>query len=209
MPLAIFAAFAYAALTLLDLLFLRKSTWALAFIGGCLGLFAIVHLVVMNSGLRHWTAELIASEPMGTRENPFVAMRILMAHSFLLSPGPGLYVLTFCLFLVSALAYSRAIPRMEVVIRSSPRVDISETIRVCPLDPALPEETCTSINVSRYGLYFETRATHYYSGMEARFNRNPGAHDSTNHEERGSVVRIDALGSGKNGVAMRIIFPAA
>jgi hypothetical protein len=208
-PLAIFAAFAYAALALLDLFLLRKATWPLAFIGGCLGLYAIVHLVILNSGLRYWTAELIASEPMGPRDDPSVALRILMAHSFRLSPGPGLYALTVCMFLASALAYSRAIPRIELVVRRSPRLEISETIRVCPLDPALPEETCKSVNVSRYGLYFETRATHYYSGMEARFNRNPGAHDSTNREERGSVVRIDTLGNGKHGVAMRIIFPVA
>ena len=76
-PLAIFAAFAFAALALLDLFFIRKATGTLAFLGGCFGLLAIVHLMFMDSGLRAWTAELIATEPLGTHEDPFVAMRIL------------------------------------------------------------------------------------------------------------------------------------
>jgi hypothetical protein len=207
-PLAIFAAFAFAALALLDLFLIRKATGTLAFLGGCFSLLAIVHLMIMNSGLRTWTAELIASEPLGSPEDPFVAMRILMAHSFQLTPGPGLHVLTACLFLVAALSYSRAIPRMERVVRRSPRVESAQTIHVRPLDPVLPEENCTSLNVSQFGLYFETAATHYYSGMEVRLTRNPGAGDAPNHEERGSVVRIDKLADGKRGIAIRILKPA-
>ena len=207
-PLAIFAAFAFAALALLDLIFIRKATGTLAFIGGFFGLLAIVQLMLMNSGLRSWTAELIGSQPLGPHEDPFVAMRILMAHSFQLTPGPGLHVLTACLFLVAALSYSRAIPRMERVVRRSARVDSSQTIHVRPLDPALPEETCTSLNVSQYGLYFETGATHYYSGMEVRLTRTSDAADSAKHEERGSVVRIDKLQSGQRGIAIRILTPA-
>jgi hypothetical protein len=207
-PLAIFVAFAFAALALLDLLFIRKGIGTLAFLGGCFSLLAIVHLMLMDSGLRAWTAELIATEPLGPHEDPFVAMRILMAHSFQLTPGPGLHVLTACLFLVAALSYSRAIPRMEAVVRRSPRVESSQIVHVRPLDPALPDETCTSLNISQYGLYLETSATHYYSGMEIRLTRDPDAADSANHEERGSVVRVDKLPDGKRGVAIRIIRPA-
>ena len=207
-PLAIFAAFAFAALALLDLFFIRKATGTLAFLGGCFGLLAIAHLMFMDSGLRAWTAELIATEPLGTHEDPFVAMRILMAHSFQLAPGPGLHVLTACLFLAAALSYSRAIPRMEGVVRRSPRAESSQIFHVRPLDPAFPEETCTSLNVSQFGLYLESSATYYYSGMEVRLTRNPGAPDSANHEERGSVVRVDKLADGKRGVAIRIITPA-
>jgi hypothetical protein len=207
-PIAIFAAFVFAVLALLDLLFIRKATGTFAFVGGCFGVLAIVHLMLMNSGLRTWTAEMIGSQQLGPNEDPFVAMRILMAHSFQLTPGPGLHVLTACLFLAAALSYSRAIPRMERVVRRSPRVETSQTIHVRPLDPALPEETCTSLNVSKFGLYLETAAMHYYSGMEVRLTRNPDAGSTAGHEERGSVVRIDKLADGKRGVAIRIITPA-
>jgi hypothetical protein len=41
--------------------------------------------------------------------------------------------------------------------------------------------------------------------MEVSLIRNPGAPGSENREERGSVMRVDKVDTGKSGVAIRII----
>jgi hypothetical protein len=207
--LFIFAALTCAALALLDLLSFQKAIAALGLAGGCFGALAILQLVMINAGVRVWTAELIRSGAFGSPRDPFVAMRVLIARSFELVPGPGLYVLTACLFLVSALSYSGAITRIESVVRRSPRVEFSQSIRVRPVDAEYPPETCSTVDISKEGLYFETGRQHYYPGMEVRLTRNPQLGDLADEEERASVVRVNQLPDGTCGVAVRIISPTA
>jgi hypothetical protein len=205
----IFAALACAALALICLFVARRAVGALCLVGGFFGAFAILHLFVMNAGVRAWTSNLIESGMLGSPQDPFVAMRMLMARSFELDPGIGLYVLTTCLFLASALAFTSAIPRMESVVRSSPRVQASEPIRVRPVDSQYPEESTTTVDVSEHGVFFVSARKHYYAGMELRLTRSPQVSDLGDREERASVVRVRPLEGGKVGVAIRLITPSA
>jgi hypothetical protein len=204
----IFAALACSALALLDLFSIQKGITALSFAGGVFGALAIAQLVIMNDGMHRWTAQLIDSGAFGSPRDPFVAMRVLIARSFELVPGPGLYLLTACLFLVSALSYSSAIQRIESVMRSSPRIAVAASIRVRPIDPQYTAEICTTRDISRAGLYFHTPIPHYYSGMEIGLTRDPDSVGLGNEEERGSVVRVDRLKGGMFGVAVRVVTPA-
>src|SRR6266567_1629466 len=49
--------------------------------------------------------------------------------------------------------------------RQTQRENLSEPVLVCPCDPEYPEEICTTLNVSRTGLYFATTTDHYFPGM--------------------------------------------
>ncbi|MGB6545792.1 MAG: hypothetical protein WA871_10460 [Candidatus Acidiferrales bacterium] len=205
----IFAALACAALALLSLFLFRKATAALSLAGGCLGALAILQLFAMNAGVRSWTSDLIESGLLGSSQDPFVAMRMLMARSFQLDPGIGLYVMTTCLFFAGALAFSRVIPRMESVVRGSPRIQIAEPIQIRPVDTRYAEESLTTLDVSNHGVYFVTARQHYYPGMELRLTRGSRGSDAVNHEDRGSVVQVRPVEGGKFGIAVRLISPPA
>jgi hypothetical protein len=207
--LLIFAALAFAALALVGLFTFRRAVGVLSITGGCLGAIAILHLFAMNAGVQSWTSELIESGMLGSPQDPFVAMRMLMARSFQLDPGIGLYVLTACLFFAGVLASTSAIPRMEGVVRSSPRVEVAEPIRVRPVDVQYPEESTTTLDVSQHGVYFTSPLRHYYAGMEIRLTRGSQVSDSGPLEERGSVVRVRPLAAGKFGIAVRLIKPSS
>jgi hypothetical protein len=204
-PLLIFAALACAGLALLGLFFFRKATTALGLAGGCFGALAVVHVLVMSSDLRSWVAGLIGSGSLGSAEDQFAAMRALMVNSFEVSPGPGLYSLTACLFLAAFLSSTGAIPRIRSVLRRSPRVKSSQPIRVRPVDSRYPEEACTTLDTSEDGLYFESAANHYYAGMEVYITHEANSGSPANREERGNVVRVQNLESGKFGVSIHII----
>jgi len=85
------------------------------------------------------------------------------------------------------------------------REDLSEPVLVCPCDPECPEEVCTTLNVSRNGLYFTTTLGHYFPGMKVIVTHNVRPDDSTQEEYMGDVVRLERLEDGKWGVAIRIL----
>lgn len=201
----VLAALACAALALLDLLSFRKAVAAISLVGGCLSALALLHLMVMNSDLRSWTAELINSGSLGSPDNPALGTRMLMLNTFHVSPGPGLHSLTVCLFLVPFLYYTRAIPRVRSIVRHAPRTSDSQPIRIRPVNSHYPEEICTSVNLSRSGLYVESASNHYYVGMEVYVTRNVHPGNQTSHEEHGSVVRVERPEGGKCRFAIRII----
>jgi hypothetical protein len=85
------------------------------------------------------------------------------------------------------------------------RENISEPVLVCPCDPESPEEVCTTLNVSRNGLYFTTTSGHYFPGMNVIVTPNFRPDDLTQKEYIGDVVRLERLGDGRWGVAIRIL----
>jgi hypothetical protein len=100
---------------------------------------------------------------------------------------------------------------MEVAIsnrRSAPRAKISLPIRVRPFDSKYPEEICTTLNISRDGLFFVTSAGHYlelyFRHMKVHVMRNFQPNDPANQEEIGDVVRMEGPKDGKWGVAICI-----
>jgi hypothetical protein len=89
--------------------------------------------------------------------------------------------------------------------RLTPRETLSEPVLIRPCDSVYPEEICTTANVSRSGLYFVTRAKHYFVGMNVVVTLNFGPEDPRHREQIGDVVRIEELGRSKCGVAIRIL----
>ena len=89
--------------------------------------------------------------------------------------------------------------------RQAPRELLSEPVLICPCDPEYAEEVCTTLNVSRNGLYFATTTGHYYPGMNVIVTLNYGHDDSPQREYIGDVVRLERLEASKWGVAIRIL----
>ena len=89
--------------------------------------------------------------------------------------------------------------------RRPPRAKVSQPMRVRPYNSPLPEEICTTQNVSRKGFYFHSSLGHYFAGMYVYVTRNFHADDSMGREEAGDVVRVERLATGKWGVAIRLL----
>jgi hypothetical protein len=89
--------------------------------------------------------------------------------------------------------------------RLTPRETLSEPVLIRPCDSIYPEEICTTANVSRSGLYFVTAADYYFVGMNVIVTLNFGPEDPRHREQIGDVVRVEDVGRGKCGVAIRIL----
>jgi hypothetical protein len=96
------------------------------------------------------------------------------------------------------------VPAPEKERRLGQRVKMSKPMLARPSDPKYTEEVVTTINVSRYGLYFETRAEHYYLGMHLSVVFPYAPEDPLNTPVLGVVVRVDKLTEGNLGVAIRL-----
>jgi hypothetical protein len=207
-PWFVLTAFAFSILALLDLLSFRFGAAALSVSGAFLSALAILQLVLMGSSLQTWAEMLMSSASLGSPDDPGLGARVLMTNSFVISPGFGLYVMTTCMFLVSFLSVTRAVPRVRSVMRHDPRIMVSKPIHVRPINPKYQEETCTSLDISRSGLHVEGPSNHYFVGMEVYITQNglPGGPD--NPEQHGSVVRVQKMEDGKCRIGIRIIFDA-
>jgi hypothetical protein len=96
------------------------------------------------------------------------------------------------------------VPAPEKERRLGQRVKMSKPMLARPTDPKYKEEVVTTLNVSRYGLYFETRAEHYYLGMHLNVIFPYAPEDPVNTPVLGVVVRVDKLTEGHLGVAIRL-----
>jgi hypothetical protein len=201
----VFAALAFCLLALGDLLFFQKAAAMLSFAGGCFAAVAVLHVTLMGSDLQSWTEMLTSIASLHYLRDPGLAGRMLMANSFLVSPGLGLYALTTCLFSVPALSSTRAVPRFRSVLRRDPRMSLSQPIFIRPVNSKYPAETCTSLDLSRSGLRLESSLNHHYVGMEVYLTRNVREGRPANPEEHGSVVRVEKMENGKCRIAIRII----
>jgi len=96
------------------------------------------------------------------------------------------------------------VPAPEKERRLGNRVKMSKPMLARPTDPKFKEEIVTTLNVSRYGLYFETRAEHYYLGMHLNVIFPYAPEDPVTAPVLGVVVRVDKLTEGNLGVAIRL-----
>lgn len=203
----VFAALGFGAcaclLTVLDHSFFRKPIAIFSLMGGCAGGIAVLHIMLMGSDLRSWSAMLINTALTNSAEDP--SGLIMMASSFGLGPGFGLFVLTTCLLLIGFLSFSRAVPRVRSVVRHERRVGLSQPVRLRPVNSQHPEENCAGVEGSKGGLLVESPFDHYYAGMEVYFTRNVGTGGPANPEEHGSVVRVEKRQGGGCRIAICII----
>ena len=96
------------------------------------------------------------------------------------------------------------VPVPEKERRANRRAKISRPTLVRPSDPRYKEEVDITLNASRDGLYFTTRAKHYYVGMRVRVTLGYVPTDPCNSQSFGEVVRIDPLKDGGFGIAVQI-----
>jgi hypothetical protein len=93
--------------------------------------------------------------------------------------------------------------------RLAPRAKVSLPVLVRCFGSSWPDEIAKTSNVSREGLYFETKSRHYleqyFHNWKVRVVRNFRAGDIANLEETGQIVRIDHLAEGALGVAIHIL----
>jgi hypothetical protein len=97
------------------------------------------------------------------------------------------------------------VPVAEKDRRADRRVKISRLTLVRPSDPKYKEEVHTTLNASRDGLYFTTRAKHYYVKMRLSVTLGYAPNDPCNSASFGEVVRIEQLEDGRFGIAVRIL----
>jgi hypothetical protein len=204
-PWCVFAALVFSLLALVDFLFVRKWFELLSLIGGFSSAIALLYVVVLSSDLLAWTDALMNINELSSPGDPTLSGRILMANSFMISPGIGLYVLTACMLLVPFLSITHTIPRVRAVIRSARRIRISQPIHIRPVNSQFAAETCTSLDISRSGLYLESPSNHYYVGMEVYLTRNVPAGAPPNDDEHGYVVRVEKMGNAGCRFAIHVI----
>src|ERR1700733_11352716 len=99
---------------------------------------------------------------------------------------------------------------MQITIRErrqTQRESRSGAVLICPCDPHYPGEVCTTLNVSRNGLYFATTTEHYFPGMNVIVTLDFRPDDAMQQEYIGDVIRLERFEDGKWGVAIRILMP--
>jgi hypothetical protein len=94
-------------------------------------------------------------------------------------------------------------PLPETDRRGGWRVKIARLILARPSNPSYKEEVETALNASHDGLYFTTKAQHYYVGMRLSVTSLHAV--PSNSVSFGEVVRIDRLKDGGSGIAVRIL----
>jgi hypothetical protein len=195
-PWCIFAALAFAFLALVDLLFFDKAVAVLSLLGGILGAAALIHVLILSSDLQAWSDALMSINELSAPSDPAFNVRSLMANSFFLIPGVGLYVLATSLLLMPFLSITSAVPRVGAVVRSAARIRSSNPVQIRPVNSKYPAETCMTLDVSRTGLLLESPSNRYFVGMEVYLTRNAPTGGAGNSEEHGYVVRVEKKDSG-------------
>lgn len=107
-----------------------------------------------------------------------------------------------------AIQTPEAIQKQYADQRRSRRAKIARPVRVRPSEPRDDhfEDTPTSVNASREGIYFITRRESYYPGMRV-FVTFPftSAHDPMNCEYVAEVVRVEKLPNSRCGIAIHLL----
>jgi hypothetical protein len=95
--------------------------------------------------------------------------------------------------------------------RRSRRIRIGQPLKVRPSDPrdAHFEETSTTRNVSRDGIYFLSKNNSFYEGMRLSITlpfHSPN--DPLDQEYIGQVTRIEDLPEGNRGIGVQLLSAA-
>jgi len=192
-------------IALVDFVFLKKFSQQFSLAGCFCGVAAIILLMRMSSDLQSWTAKLVGSGYISSPNDPLPAARLLLANSFHVEAGPALYILTTGLFLVPFLSYTRATPRIHSIIRSEPRIQVTQPVRVRPLRPGYSEQDCMTVNVTSNGLLIESTSNRWYIGMEVFLTRNTPSGEPAGAEEHACVVRVERLEGQNPRFAVRLL----
>jgi hypothetical protein len=101
-------------------------------------------------------------------------------------------------------------PTESLERRRQPRINLSQVVRIRPVDSRLPPDSCTTFNVSQDGLYLATSAGHYAPGANVYVTSDFQPGSPMNYAMAGVVVRVEKLEeNGKWGVAIHIFSPSS
>ena len=89
--------------------------------------------------------------------------------------------------------------------RTTPRAKLGQSVRIRSFESPPRDEICTTVNVSRRGIYFVTSVSYYYAGMDVAVTRGFELNDPLNREENGEVIRVEKLPNGQWGIAIRLL----
>jgi hypothetical protein len=89
--------------------------------------------------------------------------------------------------------------------RRSPRTNLQQVVRIRPFDPQLPPEYCTTLNLSKDGLYFTTGAAHYAVGTNVYVTGDFQPGSPIHKAVVGAIVRVDQLPEDRFGIAIHIV----
>jgi hypothetical protein len=204
-PWCVFAALVFTLLALLDLFLVQKGVAVFGLTAGFLAAVALVHVLILGSDLQAWADALMSINELSSPGDSALGVRFLMANSFFIIPGVGLYVMTACLILAPFLSVTRAVPRFTAILQAAARIRTSQPVQIRPINSQCPGETCMSLDLSKSGLYLESPSNHYYVGMELYLTRNHSEGSPANHEEHGYVVRVEKKQSGGCRFAIHVI----
>ena len=93
--------------------------------------------------------------------------------------------------------------------RRRARLKLPQVVRVRPSESHLHfDEILPTLNTTRDSVYFASKNGSYTEGMRVfityPYSDSPG---SLNRESLGQVVRVDDLGQGRRGIAIKILMP--
>jgi len=93
--------------------------------------------------------------------------------------------------------------------RRRARLKLPQVVRVRPSDAHLQfDEILPTLNATRDSVYFASKNGSYTEGMRVfitfPYSDSPG---SLNRESLGQVIRVDDLGQGRRGIAIKILMP--
>ena len=89
--------------------------------------------------------------------------------------------------------------------RRTARTNLEQVVRIRPFDPELPPEYCTTLNLSKDGLYFTTTAAHYSVGTNVYITGDFQPGSPLSRGLAGAVVRVDRLENDRFGIAIQIL----
>ncbi len=119
MPVALGFAFLSAAVALAATFKNIRIARIGSMVGACCSAVAILHITVMSSDIRSWLSESMQTAKEDLKDNPFAGMAEgfgkLIANSFQVKPGWGLYALLVLLGVAAALGFSRVLSRLRIV----------------------------------------------------------------------------------------------
>jgi hypothetical protein len=93
--------------------------------------------------------------------------------------------------------------------RRQPRTNLSEVLFIRASDSRLAPDSCTSLNVSKDGLYLATLAGNYAPGLKVCVTSEFHVGTQLNFISEAIVVRVEKLEDGRWGVAIQICAPSS
>src|SRR3984893_9034239 len=92
--------------------------------------------------------------------------------------------------------------------RRQPRTNLSQIVKIRPSDSRSAPDACTTLNVSRDGLYIATSAGSYAAGMNVYLMPDYQFGSPFDYGRAGIFIRVEKFENEKWGIAIHIVSPS-